>query len=244
MYADHEVKAIWCVRGGYGTTRLLEKIDFDLIRHHPKMLIGYSDITALHQAIWHETGIVGFHGPVANSDFTEYTVKILKEILFNNSENFTIPLASENYDGTAGSYAIDVIKEGVATGRLIGGNLSLLASMVGTKYECETAGKIVFIEEIEEKPYRVDRMLTQLLQNGFFDRVNGVAFGIFEKCSAEDSLTVNQVIREILNEVQTPIIYGLSFGHISNQCTLPVGIMAKLDTTAKTIQLLESATIV
>ena len=155
MFADREVQAIWCARGGYGSARLLPELNFDLIRRHPKILIGYSDITALLNAISKETGMITYHGPVGSSEFTPYTERYLRYAIMEGEKWQRIELP----DDAEGQY---IIHPGQATGTLWGGNLSLLAAMVGTGYMPDLEGKLLFIEEVGEKPYRIDRMLTQL----------------------------------------------------------------------------------
>ncbi len=143
---------------------------------------------------------------------------------------------------------IKVISEGVAEGELVGGNLSIVVSMIGTEYDIDSKGKIIFLEEIGEEPYRIDRMLTQMIQSGKFEDCSGIALGVFRKCDVdpdepefENSLTLEQVLEDRLSDLGVPVIYGLSFGHITNKFTLPFGVKAKLDTYNKSLTLLESA---
>ncbi len=246
MFLDEQVQGIWCVRGGYGCTRLLPMMDYKMIRKHPKALIGYSDITALHQAIHLETGLVSFHGPVAASDFTDYTVEYLTKVLISPQASLNILLSQENKDrGTEeAAYETQTINAGKARGKLAGGNLSLLAAMAGTKWELDACDKLVFIEEIGEKPYRIDRMLTQLRQTANLQEAKGLVLGVFNDCDkdADDrSLYLDECLKDRLQDLNKPTIYGLSFGHISNQCTLPIGIEAELDTATQSIRLLEKA---
>ncbi len=240
MFSDPEVRGIWCVRGGYGVTRLLHLLDYKLIKKNPKPLIGYSDITALHQAIFVKTGLVGFHGQIAAADWSDYTIQHLKNVLMHPSPEYTIALMAESESG----YTTEIINQGVAEGRLMGGNLSLLASLTGTDYEWWLRDSLVFMEDIEEKPYRIDRMLTQLLAAGELQKAKGIALGVFHKCEPdanEDSFSLMEVLRDRLGSLNVPIVYGLSFGHIKHQCLLPVGIQARLDTQNRTLTLLEAA---
>lgn len=246
MFADAQVQGIWCARGGYGCTRLLPQIDYKLIRKNPKVFVGYSDITALHQAFQVETGLVGFHGPVAASDFTEYTLEYLTKVLMNPQEQLIIPISKENASKASENpaYQARSIQKGKVRGTLAGGNLSLIAAMAGTKWALDAKGKICFLEEIGEKPYRVDRMLTQVRQSANLASANGLALGVFNDCEADEddrSLSLQECLDDRLKDLNIPTIYGLSFGHISNQFTLPVGIEAELDTTAQTLTLLEQA---
>ncbi|MEM9886484.1 MAG: LD-carboxypeptidase [Bacteroidota bacterium] len=246
MFADRNIAAIWCARGGYGCTRLLPQIDYNLIRTNPKALIGYSDITALLQAIQVETGLIGFHAAVASSDFTRYTKRYLKRILFQDKDETVIELAKPNQRKGKRDTAFQArtIRQGIARGNLVGGNLSLLAALSGTKWELKAQNKIVFIEDIGEKPYRVDRMLTQLRQAAALRFAAGLALGIFTDCEAgknDLSLTLQETLDDRLSDLGVPVAYGLSFGHIPDQCVLPVGIAAELDATEQKLTLLEAA---
>ncbi len=243
MFAKPEIAGIWCLRGGYGCTRLLPSIDYRLIKKHPKALIGYSDVTALLQAIHVKTGLVGFHGPAAVSKFTDYTVQQLRSVLIEPTRGHVIKVAAENLKKEDAAYHPFAIREGRAEGRLTGGNLSLLASMIGTKYEWSVKDKIVFIEDIGEKPYRIDRMLTQLLQSSRLDKAAAIILGVFVDCEAkpgDQSLSLSETLKDRLYGLNIPVIYGLSFGHIANQCTLPVGAKASIDTSSQELTLLEA----
>jgi len=240
MFADPKIDAIWCARGGYGCTRLLPLIDFNLIQNNPKPIIGYSDITALLNAIFQETGLIGFHGPVGISKMTPYTVANLKATVFGqeNQHTITFPAAAEP------PY---IIKEGKAQGRLVGGNLALLAAMTGTPYQPNYKDKLVFIEEIAEKPYQIDRMLTQLLQGTNIKQAAGILLGTFVKCgkpSKGSSLSLADTLQGRLGSLLMPVVYGLPFGHIDDQCTIPVGGLGQLIANQQeiTLHLLESGT--
>jgi len=246
MFADTQVDAVWCARGGYGCSRLLPNIDYKLIKRNPKVFIGYSDITALHTAIVQETGLVCFHGPVGASDFSDYTKMHFQKLLLEPQEPFTISLSADNVEtGTEDEvFQTQTIRPGKATGELVGGNLSLLAALAGTPYSFNAKNKLVFIEDIGEKPYRIDRMLTQLRQASNLDTAAGIALGIFADCQADEddlSLSLMETLTDRLADLDIPVIYGLSFGHITNQCTLPVGIAASLDTERRTLTVLEKA---
>lgn len=245
-FADKDVKAIWCVRGGYGVTRILPLVDFKLIENNPKILIGYSDITALHTAIHQNTGLITFHGPVAASGYTDYAKNHLLGVVSNPSVNYKIEISPQNAANESSVYKTETITPGKAVGELIGGNLSLLAAMAGTPFALkDTKGKILFIEDVGEAPYRIDRMFTQLLQTVDMKRLSGIALGIFKGCEAKDdkSQSLIEVLKDRLGNLGIPVIYGLSFGHIRDQCTLPVGVKAELDAEKATIKLLESAVI-
>ena len=246
MFADREVAGIWCARGGYGCTRLLPFIDYDLIRDHPKALIGYSDITALHVAIHQRTGLVTFHGPVGASELTDYTRDQFEAVLMEGRAPYTIELSEDNLAKEADAYQPMVLNPGKARGVLTGGNLSLLAALCGTPDEPNFAGKLVFMEEIGEKPYRIDRMLTQLRQAAGIGAAAGIALGIFAGCEAgpdDRSLTLLETLQDRLGDLGIPVVYGLSFGHIEHMCTLPVGLPAELDTGTLTLTLEEAGVV-
>jgi muramoyltetrapeptide carboxypeptidase len=244
-FSDPDVDAVWCIRGGYGATRILPMIDFDIIKKNPKILIGYSDITALHVAIFQKTGLVTFHGPVGTSDYTEFTKPNVLDLLTKPTPQYFLKHSAENLKNESNLFKPEVITAGKCQGQLIGGNLSLLSAMDGTPYALKNLkGKILFMEDIDERPYRVDRMLTQMLQAHDFKQLAGIALGIFEGCNPkmdENSLSLIECFKDRLGNLGVPVIYGLSFGHIKNQFTLPVGIEAMMDTETGTITLLEAA---
>lgn len=242
MYADQSIQAIWCIRGGYGTTRILDYIDFDLIKKNKKPLIGYSDITALLNTIHQKTGSPCFHGPVASSSITAYTSQNLAPI-FGLKDTFVISSSQENINKGIEEevFKFSTITSGSAKGELVGGNLSLLVSLLGTDHEVKTKNKIVFIEDIGEAPYRIDRMLTQLISAGFFKKVRGIVLGIFAGCERKDNekQSLQQVVHERIKRLQIPSVYGFSFGHIDDQCTFPIGAKAELDADLGAVTLLE-----
>ena len=242
MFLDKEVKAIWCIRGGYGVTRILHMIDYNIIKQNPKIIIGYSDITALIHAIYIHTGLVGFHGPVAKSSPDPYNTEYINKILINPMPTVHI---SYHKTGDQPIYNPYVITPGTATGELSGGNLSLLSALAGTDNHWDAKDKLVFIEDIEERPYRIDRMLTQLLQGANLADAKAIILGVFRGCEKEegdeDSLSLKQVLQDRLGQLGIPVFYGFSFGHIHKICTLPVGIEAKFDTSIPEITLLEPA---
>ena len=244
MYADESIRGIWAIRGGYGTNRLLDLLDFRLIRRNPKPLVGYSDITTLLNVIQQHTGSHCFHGPVAASTFSDY-VRTSSAPLFS-SEPFRIERAALEDDQVDDPlYRFRTIRPGVARGPLVGGNLTLLSSLAGTGYLPKSKGAVVFLEDIGEKPYRIDRMLTQLLDAGFFKNVAGVAVGILKGCgqttpSLQADYSLAHVLEERLKPLPVPTAYGFSIGHITDQCFLPIGCEARVDMTEGTIDLLES----
>lgn len=245
-FRDPQVKAVWAIRGGSGCISLLAHIDYALIRANPKILIGYSDITALHLAIHRHTGLVTFHGPVASSTFSDYTVTHLRNVLMQPQEQYTIPMALENHRRalTHPNFTIRAVHGGQATGRLTGGNLCMVSALAGTPYAAEFEHRILFLEEINEAPYRVDRMLYQLDLAGHLSSAAALMLGVFMHCEAEDggsSLILDQTLDQHLLPLTVPAVTGYSFGHIRDQFTLPIGILAALDAERQTVTLLETA---
>ncbi len=245
-FGDAEVDAVWCVRGGYGVSRILPAVDFNLIKKNPKIFIGYSDITALHLAIFQNCGLVTFHGPVAASTFSDYTKRHVIDTLMNPSAPYKIELSPENVAKESNLFKTEVITKGKTRGKIIGGNLSLLSALVGTPFALRnTKGKILFIEDVGEQPYRIDRMLTQLRQSLDLRSLAGIALGVFEDCNpkSEGTQSLMDVLKDRLGDIGIPVIYGLSFGHIRDQFTLPIGIEAELDTENATMTFLETGVI-
>jgi muramoyltetrapeptide carboxypeptidase len=246
MFADPQVNAIWAIRGGSGCISLLAGLDYALIRAHPKILLGYSDITALHLAIHRQAGLVTFHGPVASSTLSDYAAEQLLAVLRDAQPHTVIPMSSANaYRGLSEPlYAVRTIHAGVASGVLMGGNLSMVSALAGTPYAADIAGAVLFLEEVNEAPYRIDRWMTQLDLAGGLNNTAAVAIGICENCGPEAgdlSLTLDQTLALHLAPLTVPAVTGYSLGHIRNQCTLPVGIRATLDTRRQTFTLHEAA---
>lgn len=248
-FEDTRIGAVWCVRGGYGATRILRDIDYKLIRRNPKALIGYSDITALHLSIHYKTGLVTFHGPVAGGDHPAQTQQWFRSVLLDGNARTEItplvPVALEGADTLPPEEDLPhTIVPGRATGPLIGGNICLIAAMCGTGFLPDFSGKIVFLEDIDEAPYRIDRMLTQILQSTDLRKAAGIALGVFSGCrpkGTSSSFTLLETLRERLGGLGIPVAYGLPFGHVSLNATLPLGIRAELDATAVKLTLLERA---
>ena len=241
MFADPEVDAIVCTRGGYGTMRLLDLLDYDVIRANPKVFIGFSDITALHIAFLEKCGLATFHGPMATRWRTEFPDGFTKDALFS-------AIAAAQPMGelrNTPQYPMrETVNPGSAEGLLVGGNLSLIAGTIGTPYELSTKGRILFIEEIGEKTYCVDRMLTQLRLAGKFKDCAGVIFGDFCDCPVEYpefGLTLKEIIRDIVAPCGKPVFTGLQAGHLSPKLTLPLGVRCRMDADACTLTVMEAA---
>ena len=217
MFEDKDIRAILCARGGYGSLRIIDRINYELIRNNPKIFIGYSDITALLLAIYNKTGLVVFHGPVAREldHQREDNLKNLKTFLSGDSPNVEI---------TAGNF----LKAGIAHGPVIGGNLSIIASLTGTPYMPAMAGCILFIEEKNESLYRIDRMLTQLRLNGLLDDLKGIVMGSFVDCGPMSD--VENLLIDITKDFSYPILSGLPSGHGIDNRIIPLGIHGVIDT--------------
>jgi muramoyltetrapeptide carboxypeptidase len=224
LFSDKEVKGIVAMRGGWGCARLLKLLDFKTIAANPKILSGFSDITTLLLAIYAKTGLVTFHGPVGNSSWEEFTMEHFLSIVENgDAAQLQQPAADP----------VNILSPGKATGRLLGGNLVVLCSLLGTDFLPDFTGALLFLEETEEEPYAIDRLLTQLQLSGVLDKVNGVIFGKCAKCEAEEpekSFTLDEVLRQKFSAFGKPVISGFSFGHVKDKFTVPVGIQATLDT--------------
>jgi muramoyltetrapeptide carboxypeptidase len=251
MVADPEVSAIWAARGGQGCIALLPLIDYALVRANPKILVGYSDITALHLAWRRQANLVSFHGPVAWSTFTPYSVEHLQRTLMEPLP-YTIRMAAENAaKAIAGATQFEAraVNHGIVEGPLVGGNLSLVSALAGTPYAADFRGALGFIEEIEEAPHRVARMMAQLAMG---ERGEGLAacaglmLGVLDQCEGKPGY-VGPALRPTLDELMAPLpmpsVAGYSFGHIAHQFTLPVGVRARLDTYNQTLTLLEGGVV-
>lgn len=241
MFADDSVDAILPFRGGWGCNRILPLIDYQTIRENPKILVGFSDITSLLMAIYAKTGLITFHGPVGKSDWTDYTVNHFRKALSYQGSYKIEPSDVENCQGCND---LSVIAPGKATGKLLGGNLSVLTAMIGSDYLPEWKGNILFLEDVGEDIYRIDRMLTQLKLSGVLDQISGFVFGKCASCerSSSYSLTLGQVFDDHIKPLGIPAFSGAMFGHIENNVTLPVGISASIDAQRGSITFAEAAT--
>jgi muramoyltetrapeptide carboxypeptidase len=238
MFLRPEVRAIVCARGGYGSNYLLPLLDLDAIRRHPKILVGYSDITSLLTWIHDETGLVTFHGPMVTKDFAHQDGVAL-DAWFSAVEG------RGELGVNAQSSTLRTLAAGNAGGVLYGGCLSIVAASLGTPYEIETGGTILFLEDIATKPYQVDRMLMQMKYAGAFDGVQGVIFGEMLDCvqPGGQNYTLDEVILRVLGDLKIPVACGFSSGHVQRQnITLPIGVRATLQASADsaTLNILES----
>lgn len=243
MFRDPEVDAVFTIAGGYGSSQLLDGIDYDLIRKNPKVFLGYSDITSLHLAINKMCKMVTFHGPVAMSVFTSYTVQHLRKALSNVEPIGLVTNPPPGGNASLPNHKLRVIRPGIATGRLVGGNLELVSSLIGTRYEIDTRGAILFLEEVDERTFEIDRMLTQLRRAGKLDQAAGIVIGEFVDCDPLDQSwfrSLDEVLDNNLGGLKIPVLYGLTIGHTNDQLTLPLGVMATLNADAGTLEITES----
>jgi len=245
MFTDEQVDAIWCVRGGYGSIRILDLLDYDLIQKNPKVFIGYSDISALITSIHQETGLVTFHGPVGTSEYNRFSVKSMRKVLWEPEDLYKYPYKREK--GTRNNPEFDryTLNGGRAVGLLIGGNISVLDSMIGTRFEPDFENKIVYLEEIGEKTYRVDKMVFHLLSGTNLKQAAGIVMGVFGDCNIneEPRLSLKVALDDLLSSLSIPVSYGLSFGHIKRMVTIPTGIRAAMDADKNSFRLLEPAVV-
>lgn len=244
LFANKNIDSILCIRGGYGCTRILHMIDYDVVRLNPKALIGFSDVTALLHAIHKETGLVCFHGPVGSTLEDSYSKKAFKNILENKNSSHIIKNAVMDDSLTSNrEYDRYIIHSGEAHGELTGGSLTLMNALIGTPYEIDFTDKIICIEDVEEAPYRIDRMLTQLIQGKTFKKASGIVFGVCAGCggpSSADSFTLKEVIMDRIKPLGIPAYYGMSFGHVDQNFTFPIGTKALMNTATMNIELQES----
>lgn len=246
MFTDRRVAGILCVRGGYGTARLLGRLDYAAIRGHPKVFVGYSDITSLHCALLTRARLVSFHGPMLNSDFLRPDLPA-----FTRDSFLRLLTRPEPYGSVARGYrrrTVRTLRGGVARGPLVGGNLTLLCTTIGTPWQPPFRGAVLFFEDLGEEPYRMDRMLTHLLNCGLLQQVAGIAIGINKDChdpkartAGEYRQSLEDVFRERLTPLGVPVVMGLPFGHVPHNATLPLGVRARLDANRGELVLEEAA---
>jgi muramoyltetrapeptide carboxypeptidase len=233
-----DINAIICGRGGYGMMRILPELKFDKLLIHPKIIMGFSDITALINSIYKKTGLVTFHGPVASYSFKDSVALNLNNLLFTKQSFSPINLVQPN---------VLLVNPGVAQGKLVGGNLTILSSLLGTEYEIETENSILFLEDVAENAYDIDRMLTQLLLANKIQKANAIIFGTFPNLNTKRPFFPNrgysilEVINQLIKPLNKPTMIGLPFCHNNLSWTLPIGVKAEVDTNKGKITLLEQA---
>lgn len=245
-FADTSVAAVHAIRGGWGSARLLPYLDFDAIRRNPKVLIGYSDITALLLSIHAKTGLITFHGPIGLGRWDPYSLEYYKRVLFNG-EQVTFSnkqgISAERNSLTQVEFRTQTITPGKARGRLVGGNLTVLTTILGSPYLPDWDEAILFCEDVREDLYRVDRMVTQLKLAGVLGKIKGFVFGGCSECGPGDgnygALTLEEIFKDHITPLGVPAWQGAMIGHAQPQWTLPVGARVEIDATAATITLLE-----
>lgn len=230
FFADPQIDGIVSVRGGWGCSRILPYLDFDRIRENPKVYCGFSDNTTLHLAFLAYSGLVSFHGPNGASEWNAFTKQSFRDVVM---------------DGKTAEYhsvsKVETLYSGIAEGRLIGGNLSILVTSLGTPYEPDPSGAILFVEDIGEEPYKVDRMLTHLARAGFLDKISGFIFGQCTDCESDGSrgFTMKEVIQHHILPLEIPAVVGMDIGHDENNFTIPVGVKGSLDADMGMLRLME-----
>ncbi|HET9465968.1 MAG TPA: LD-carboxypeptidase [Gemmatimonadales bacterium] len=243
--ADPSINAVWSIRGGYGSLRLLDQVDYAAIARHPKALIGFSDVTVLLNAVTRLTGIVTFHGPVARASMPAFNRWHFERVLTRTEPAGRLGRIPQAPDTLVPQDDRTVtVRGGVAEGPLAGGNLTLLQCLIGTPYFPELAGAILFLEDVGEDLYRVDRMLAHLRLIGALRRLSGVLIGRFTKLNrsgADGALGYDEVLADYFRPLGIPVAYGFPVGHIDAQWTLPLGVRVRLDAGAGEVEVLEPA---
>jgi muramoyltetrapeptide carboxypeptidase len=228
MYEDPEVDMILCARGGWGGLRLLNKLNYTLIRQNPKLLVGYSDITTLQLAIWKKTRIPSLSGPMVAVEMGKgilpFTEKHFWDQIYNRDDDYLFDFNNTH---------TTVLKSGLAEGMLLGGCLSLISHLLGTQYSPDYQGAILFLEDVGEKPYKIDRYFAHLKQTGVFDQINGLILGDFIDCEAEEdevSFKVDEILNDYFSEATYPVIKNFPYGHGDLKFSMPIGVKTRLDT--------------
>jgi muramoyltetrapeptide carboxypeptidase len=242
MVKDRSVRMIIALRGGYGTPRLLARLRPRLFARDPKILVGFSDLTGLQLALWESCRLVTFHGPMLGVDFAgvidPYTEEMFWALVTSRRAFGELRMPDQALPPVA-------LRRGEATGRLAGGNLSLVCSLMGTPFIPSFRKAVVFLEEVGEEPYRLDRMLTQLRLAGVFRRARAVVTGQFSDCVPRDpsrpSLSVDQILAETAGEAGLPFVAGMQFGHVTKKLTIPTGVKCRVDAAKASVRLLEGA---
>ena len=241
MFKNKKIKAIICLRGGYGAIRILDKIDYNLIRNNPKIFVGFSEITAIQTAILHKAGLITFAGPMVASDFSNdvssYTEEMFWRIITSNKKlgRLKYPVQSK----------LSAITKGSTTGRIVGGNLAVFNALIGSPYFPNLKERILLLEDVAELPYKIDRMFNQLKMLKVFKQLKGIVLGRFVDCYEHDpmkkTLTLGEVIEDYLGSLKIPVVYTFPHGHIKDKVTVPIGTKIKMNSTKGFIEYTESA---
>ncbi len=246
---NNKVKAIFSLKGGYGNATLLDKIDYKYLMHHPKIIIGRSDLTALLIAIYTKSNLVSFYGPSAASEQSKLTMAYEKDVLFQENTETILSNQMFNPDkknGKSSEYPAYTITSGIVRGPFIGGNLSVLVSLLGTPYfPKDWQGKILFLEDVNEDIYKIDRMLGQLKNAGVLNQISGFVFGTCQKCKSEarGSFSLNEVIERYIKPLHIPAFSGAMIGHQEDIYTVPIGSMVEVNAQKRQIKFIESPTL-
>jgi len=239
LFSHPDVKAIFTARGGYGCMRILPYLDYSFIRRHPKILVGYSDITALQMALFAKAGLVTFSGPMV-------AVEMADGLSGKREEQFWRTLTSTKPPGKVHVERWNNPTKKNPAGRIIGGNLSLVAALATTPYFPKANNHILLLEEIGERPYRIDRMLQQISLSGIFKKTNGIVLGSFKDCGPEagkPSLTLNEVIEQTFQPFTFPVVGRLPYGHTKKSLTIPLGVRVHLDVSGGSVEFLEGGVV-
>jgi muramoyltetrapeptide carboxypeptidase len=240
MFEDKKVNAIFCLRGGYGAFRLLDKINYELIRKNPKIFVGFSEITALQMAFLRKANLITFAGPMVIPNFSQvvspYTEENFWRMIFSNKKPGKLKLPEHK--------KFSKINSGIVSGRIVGGNLAVFTSLIGTAYLPNLIDKILLLEDISEPPYKIDRMLNQLRLSRVFNKIKGIIIGSFIDCNELDkkkkTLTLEEVWNDYLTNIKIPILYSFPHGHTMDMYTAPIGTRVKIDATEGSIEFIES----
>jgi muramoyltetrapeptide carboxypeptidase len=228
MYADPSIDLILCARGGWGGLRLIDKINYELIRQHPKLFVGYSDVTTLQLAIWTKTGVPSLSGPMVGVEMGKGILPFTEQHFWGQIQN-----SNPSYQFSYAETETILMNAGIAEGNLLGGCLSLVCHLIGTAYSPDYRGAILFLEDVGEKPYKIDRYLAHLKQAGIFDQINGLILGDFVDCEAEEdevSLRLDEIIDDYFSEVSYPVIRNFPYGHGDLKFSMPIGVKTVLNT--------------
>src|SRR5690606_24906460 len=243
MFAHQQVKAIICLRGGSGAARILPMIDYEMIKKKPKPLLGYSDITALHQAIYAKTGLITFHGPNGSGSWNSFNVNQFQKMFFAQE---LIRFENEMVKGddlVVKQNRTQTITPGVAEGIIVGGNLTVLTALAGSPYLPDFSDKILFLEDVEESPYRIDRMMSTLQLMGALEKIKGFIFGQCTDCDPSGgygSLTLNQILEDFILPLKIPAYRGAMIGHVPKQFIVPIGAKVRMDATQGVFEMKEA----
>lgn len=242
MFTNPEVKAIVCLRGGSGAARILPLIDYGNITRHPKPLLGYSDITAIHNAIYAQTGLITFHGPNGSGSWNSFNVRQFKELFFDQK---LVHFENEQIQGddlVIKQNRVQTLRPGIAEGVIVGGNLTVLTAMAGSPYLPDFQDKILFLEDVEEGPYRIDRMMSTLQLMGALDKIKGFIFGQCTDCDPSGgygSLTLNEILEDFILPLKIPAYRGAMIGHVPKQFIVPIGAQVRMDASKGTFEMQE-----